>query len=217
MGTQPKTFESIFPLGDDTEFKKLSRHAAERRILKGEAIWHAGEEPDAVWMVKQGRANMVIESVEGAASTVHFCTKAQTFCPAAAIAGRAYPCTAVAATDMTVVSVPRSGFMNTIKGLPDFARQLLVQLSLQVCDAHCQKARSTAPVKSRLASLLGSLNRRYGGRDLPFTRQELADMSGTTVESAIRTLSQWEKSGVIESGRGSIHVRQPRALDEVSA
>jgi CRP/FNR family transcriptional regulator len=55
------------------------------------------------------------------------------------------------------------------------------------------------------------------GKTLPFTRQELADMTGTTVESAIRTLSKWEKQGVIKSDRGHIDIKQPRTLEEAVA
>ena len=40
------------------------------------------------------------------------------------------------------------------------------------------------------------------GPDLPFTRQELSDMAGTTTETAIRTLSQWKTRGIISSIRG---------------
>jgi len=42
-------------------------------------------------------------------------------------------------------------------------------------------------------------------------------MTGTTVESAIRTLSRWEKQGVIRSDRGQIEVRQPQSLEECAA
>lgn len=216
MAVNKKCPQDILPLGGD-EFKELFKGVLERRLSKGEAIWQAGDDPHAVWMVKEGRAGMAIQSAEGATSTVHFCTKTQAFCTAAAISGRPYPCSAVAATAMTVVSVPRSGFMAIVNRMPEFARRLLEQMSAQICDAHCQKALSTAPVKSRLAKLLSSLNLRYAGRNLPFTRQELANMSDTTVESAIRTLSQWEKDGVIESGRGSIHVCEPHALEEADA
>jgi CRP-like cAMP-binding protein len=216
MATNTTSPETLFSV-EDPGFKDLFRPSMERTVAKGQAIWRAGDEPDAVWMVKEGRANLVIESAEGAASTVQFCTRTQAFCPAAAIGGRPYPCSAVAATDMRVVSVPRADFMGLVGRLPEFARKLLLQLASQVCEAHRQKAMSTAPVKSRLASLLGSLSLRYAGRDLPFTRKELADMSDTTVESAIRTLSEWEKSGVIESGRGSIHIHRPRVLEEVLA
>ena len=208
--------QDFFNLGE-AELKELKKHAIERKIPKGGYIWQAGDDPESVYIVQEGRANMVIEAAEGNASLVHFCTKAQTFCPAAAISGKPYPCSAIAATEMTVVSVPRSRFMALFNKLPGFARQLLTQMAPQVCESHCMQAQSMAPVKSRLATALSSLNERYHGAKIPFTRQELANMTGTTVETTIRTLSDWEKNGVIESQRGRIQIRQLEVLEEACA
>ena len=213
--TQVKPDE-FFKLGD-AELKELSKHAVERKVAKGDYLWQAGDDPSSVYIVKEGRAHMSIEGSEGNSSLVHFCTKAQTFCPAAAISGKPYPCSAVAATDMTLVAVPRSRFMALFNKLPGFARQLLTQMAPQVCESHCAQAQSTAPVKSRLATTLSGLNQRFHGSKIPFTRQQLADMCGTTVETTIRTLSDWEKEGVIQSARGSIQVRQLEALEEACA
>jgi CRP-like cAMP-binding protein len=213
--TQVKPNE-FFNLGE-AELKELSKHAVERKVPKGAFLWRAGDEPSSVYVVKEGRAHMGIEGGDGSTALVHFCTKAQTFCPAAAIAGKPYPCSAVAATEMTLVAVPRARFMALFEKLPGFARQLLTQMAPQVCESHCAQAQSTAPVRSRLATALSSLSRRFKGNAIPFTRQQLADMCGTTVETTIRTLSDWEKDGVIESGRGSIQVRQMEALEEACA
>jgi CRP-like cAMP-binding protein len=196
----------------ESDMKELMQGATERKVAKGEYLWRAGDEPGALYRVKEGRAHMLIEGAEGGEALVHFCTQAQMFCPAAAIAGKPYPCSAVAATDLTLSVIPRSRFMAQIRQLPGFARTLLTQLAPQVCESHCLQAQATAPVKNRLASALSSLHRRFKGSRIPFTRRELANMAGTTVETTIRTLSDWEKNGVIESGRGSIQVRQAEAL-----
>jgi CRP/FNR family transcriptional regulator len=206
----------FFNLGE-AELKELKKHSSERKLAKGDYIWQAGDDPESVYIVQEGRANMVIEGSEGNSALVHFCTKAQTFCPAAAIAGKPYPCSAIAATEMTLVSVPRSKFMALFNRLPGFARQLLTQMAPQVCESHCLQAQSTAPVKARLATALSGLNERFKGDKIPFTRQELANMTGTTVETTIRTLSDWEREGVIHSERGNIQVRQLEALEEACA
>jgi CRP-like cAMP-binding protein len=206
----------FFNLGE-AELKELKKYASERRLAKGDFLWRAGDDAEAVYIVQEGRVHMSIEGVEGNTALVHFCTRAQTFCPAAAITGKPYPCSAVAATDLTLIAVPRSRFMNLFNKLPGFARQLLTQMAPQVCESHCLQAQSTAPVKSRLAGALSNLNERFKGAKIPFTRQELANMTGTTVESAIRTLSDWEKHGVIESARGTIQVKHPAALEEACA
>lgn len=210
-----QTEAAAFP--SEKEFAALAPRSAERKLHKGEHLWIAGDEPAAVWLIKEGRVNLVFDGADGTSAVVHFCTRAQTFCPAAVLLGGSYPCSAVAATATTVVAVSRSRFMGFFDRLPALAKGLFRPMAQQLCDAHRHQALCTAPVKTRLATLLDGLHRRYAGRDLPFTRQDLANMCGTTVESTIRTLSRWEKAGVIESARGSIHVRHPRAIEKASA
>jgi CRP/FNR family transcriptional regulator len=54
------------------------------------------------------------------------------------------------------------------------------------------------------------------GPELPFTRQEIADMSGTTVETAIRTMGRLTEEGVIKSTRGRITVVNEERLSQLS-
>jgi CRP/FNR family transcriptional regulator len=212
MKAAAKKEDTLFGFSE-AQMRELELDAVPHQFDKGQPIWHAGEEPDAIWVVKSGRVNMCIESAEGNASIVQFCTKAQAFCPAAAIAGRPCPCSAMAATEVQAVAIPRAKFMKVFEKLPTLAKDLLKQMAPQFCEAHAQQAEAMAPVRSRLASLLSRLNERFRGAEIPFTRQELANMSGTTVETTIRTLSQWEKDGVIRSERGSIHIKD---LDELA-
>jgi CRP-like cAMP-binding protein len=201
----------------EADLAKLKEHGQTRRIAKGEALWSEGALPDTLWHVESGKVNMVITSAEGKDSIVHYCTRAQTICLAAAISGKPMPCSAVAATDLTLVAIPRRRFLDIFKALPSFARGIMEQMAGQVCDSHRLSAMTATTVRERLADLLGRLHRDFDGRSLPFTRQELANMTGTTVESAIRTLSEWEKEGVIETHRGTITVRQPAALESLAA
>jgi CRP-like cAMP-binding protein len=216
VASSPQKSENLFKFSA-SDLKELEKHGSKKTFAKGDPIWNQGDDPEAVWMIKSGRVNMVIESAEGTESIVHFCTQADTFCPAAAITGLAYPCNAVAATDIEAVAVPRSRFMSMFNGLPKFAKSLLSQMAPQVCDAHCSQALSASPVASRLAAVISQLNQKFGGKRLNFTRQELANMSGTTVETTIRTLSEWEKKGMIQSERGSLTVKQPLMLEMAMA
>ena len=212
LGKKPPQLELA-----DTDLEALKAFGKERRVPRGETLWQAGDDPDTLYVVRSGKANMVIGTNEGKDAIVHFCAHAQTFCMAAAVTGKAYPCTATAASEMQVLAIPRSRFTEIFKRLPGFARQMMTDMAEQVCESHCVAAMSTEPVRERLAQLLTRLHRQYLGGELPFTRQELADMTGTTVESAIRTLSEWEKAGVIRSERGQIRIRQPEALEEMAA
>jgi CRP/FNR family transcriptional regulator len=77
-------------------------------------------------------------------------------------------------------------------------------------------------VEARLAATLLRLADREGvrsksGIELPFhlTRQSLADMSGTTVETAIRVMSRWLRDELVEDRGGRLIVRDREALGEL--
>jgi CRP-like cAMP-binding protein len=55
------------------------------------------------------------------------------------------------------------------------------------------------------------------GNELPFTRQEIADMTGTTIETTIRMLSRLKSGGVIRSARGKIFIADETKLKALSA
>jgi CRP-like cAMP-binding protein len=207
--------DNLMPFSQ-ADLRELTQDGLPKKCAKGESIWMEGDEPESIWVLKSGRSNMVIESSEGSASIVHFCTKAQAFCPAAAISGRNYPCSAVAATEVEAVAVPRSKFMALFNRMPQLAKSLLKQMAPLMCQSHCDRALSTAPVRDRLATVVGRLHEQYHGAQIPFTRQELANMSGTTVETTIRTMTQWEKQGFIQSQRGSFKVTRPAELEMVA-
>jgi CRP-like cAMP-binding protein len=78
---------------------------------------------------------------------------------------------------------------------------------------------STEKVERRVAHTLLRLAERAGRRSalgveiaFPLTRQDLAEMSGTTLHTVSRTLSAWEEQGIVDSGRRRVILRNPRAL-----
>jgi CRP-like cAMP-binding protein len=52
--------------------------------------------------------------------------------------------------------------------------------------------------------------------DLTLSRQDIAEMTGTTIYTVSRTLSKWEGEGIIESGRERVLVRKPDALKAIA-
>ncbi|MFT3895106.1 MAG: helix-turn-helix domain-containing protein [Anaerolineales bacterium] len=67
----------------------------------------------------------------------------------------------------------------------------------------------------RLVSQMG-VKSPQGGIELTFTRQELAEMSGTTLYTVSRVLSEWEKLGVVDAGRERVLIRKPHELVKIS-
>ena len=84
-------------------------------------------------------------------------------------------------------------------------------------------AHEVEPAEARLAAALLRLAdregvRAKGGVELPFhlTRQSLADMSGTTVESAIRVVSRWLRDGLVEDRGGRLVIQDRDGLRELA-
>jgi CRP-like cAMP-binding protein len=78
---------------------------------------------------------------------------------------------------------------------------------------------ATERVERRIAHALLRLVRQAGRRveagveiDFPLSRQDVAEMTGTTLHTVSRTLSAWESQGIVESGRQQVVIRKPHAL-----
>jgi CRP/FNR family transcriptional regulator, nitrogen oxide reductase regulator len=81
----------------------------------------------------------------------------------------------------------------------------------------------TEQVERRIAHTLGRLVVQAGRRtregieiDFPISRQDLAEMTGTTLHTVSRTLSKWEGSGIVAGGRQKVVILQPHALVSIA-
>ena len=208
--------ENFFELSE-ADLKELLAFGREHSYKKGDTLYNEGDEPDSIWMVRKGRVNISKSSPEGGESLVAFYTGGQTFCVAASIINDPYPCKAMAATEVEAISIPAQRFKGLFEKLPRFAKRLLTEMAPQFCAAHCDCALSMESVDMRLAHAALRLDRQFQGGDIPFTRNELAQMVNTTVETCIRTLSAWEKKGWIKSERGSFMLKDRDSLEDLIA
>lgn len=210
-----RAHERAFELSSE-DLDALAKVGRRFKVAKGEEIFTHGDDPDTLWLVQSGRVHLTKTSSAGAESLVAFYGAGQSFCAAATIINKPFPCAARAATDCELVAVPATAFKRLFDGLPSFAKRLLTEMAPQFCDAHCDCALNVESVEVRLASTLLRLDRQFDGGTIPFTRQELAQMVNTTVESCIRTLSAWSKKGWIEGSRGEIRLKGRSALESLA-
>lgn len=212
----PTADEHAFALRDD-DLRALLALGIVERLPRGAALHGEGDDVDTLWWIRRGRVHLTKVTPSGAESLVAFYGPGQTGCVAAAIIGRPFPCSARAATDVELVRIPADRFLALFAALPDFAKRLLIEMAPQFCDAHCGCALNIERLDKRLAHTLLRLDGMFRGQPIPFTRQELAQMVNTTVESCIRKLSAWTKAGWLSSGRGHVRVLDRAALERVMA
>jgi len=127
-----------------------------------------------------------------------------------------YPASAQAVVETKVVGIKRGDFLSFLTSRPQVALRIINVLGGRLRDAQ-SRLRDLAGerVEQRLASVLLMLSAKLG-LTLPFTRQEIADMTGTTIETAIRVMSHLKDRGIIRSVRGKVIILDKEKLKLLS-
>lgn len=148
-----------------------------------------------VKIVKSTPTRSVILRIVGAGSPVGI---------VAAWEGRPYPGTAIAVEPSTIIHVPEREFFALTDRHPEILRQLLQMMMNRQVQLGQRVSEMTGSVETRVAKALldlvvsaGRVEGQSASISLALTRQEIADLAGTTVETAIRIMSRWGKEGLV--------------------
>lgn len=193
-----------------------------RAHARGERLWSEGEPATELSFVARGRVKLVRPTGGGRDAIVHLVDAGQALCTAAACAGRRYCCNGVALEDCEVVSTEREVVLDIVARQPAAALELVRLLADRVLEA-CSRVDELAGGKAeqRIAKLLLRLAQRAGidgaGSGLwvpvPLSRQDVADLCGTTLETAIRVLSRLRKRALVRTTPRGFFVLDRPALE----
>ncbi len=192
-----------------------SRYFEEKSYKKGETVYLEGDSAQFMWFVKSGRVNAAKTLPNGFALTVCRVESGCMFGMCCDFKTKIYACQTTAATDAVVVRVPIKPFMAIVEKYPGVASGLLGALARRLGDAQHMRSLTQESVEKRIVEVLLSLHKEHG-TTLPFTRKAIAEMVGTTVETAIRVLSGFQKKGIIRSVRGVITMVKLADLQKIS-
>lgn len=204
------------------ERKRLAAATRERRFERGATVFVQGQPADAVWAVKEGLVHIVKYGPGGRELVAEVIPPGELFGAIVALENRPYPATAMTPEPSVVWSVPSTLARELCQKYPALRASILEQVASRLRGAH-ERLQSVAlePVEQRLARLLLSLAAKIGQLKggvtvVSATRQELADMIGTTVETAIRIISKWQRAGVVRTVRHAIALADPAALRAIA-
>lgn len=193
----------------------------QRTILQSKSIlFHQGDLAKRCYMVNQGRLKLTMFSEQGKEVILRYIGCGELAAAIAVLRNQSYPATAECIDETEVIGWDKPTILALIYQYPTIAINLLgivfdriddVQHRyLEVCSEH---------VDQRIARTLLRLMRRAGIKtsegihiDIPLSRQNIADYSGTTLHTVSRILSSWEKKEWIKSGREKIIIKDPHAL-----
>lgn len=202
----------IFSSLDDSERAELAGLASESSYQPGQYIFAEGDPPERLCVVVAGRIKIVKHSTQGKETIISFFQPGEMFGEVAVFENKPYPASAQAVTATTILSVRRDAFVSFMARRPELAVKIIGVLGGRLREAQ-SRIRDIAGerVEQRLARTLLMLSAKLG-KELPFTRQEIADVAGTTMETASRVIGRMGDAGIVQSGRGKTEVLDPAKL-----
>ena len=193
------------------DLEGLAAVAVEERRRARDYVFMEGDPAAWLCLVKSGHVKILRHSRTGKDVVLELLGPGEMFGAVAVIERRPYPATAQASESAVILKVPADAVVAVAERHPSVIKEIALMIGRRLRAAHDSvKSLAVDPVEARLAATLLRLAAREGVRDghritLPFhlTRQSLADMTGTTVETAIRVVSRWLKDGLLldEGGR----------------
>ena len=174
---------------------------------KGSYIFLAGNPPLGIYALVSGKVKLTKVGRGGKRQIVRILGPGDLLGHRSLMADQPYRATAEALEDCRLCYVDKAAFFSVLRSSERAALAFYRKLCLDLGEAEESLYRlSRLSVKRRLAAILVDLQDRFGGADsilgVALTREELGDLAGTTLETAIRTFRSFQKFGWVE-GRGN--------------
>ena len=183
-------------------------------------IFTQGDPSDRFWILRDGRLKIVLLADSGREAILEVISPGEVF-GGTALFMAAHPATARAMTAAETISFPGEAYARLIEQHPQIAQRLVRMLGARLFSLLSLQVLAGERVERRLAHILLKLADRAGRAEaggailitIPLTRQDLAEMAGTTLETAIRTMSRFRAQGWVETRRGGyVLIRDPQQL-----
>ena len=222
----PKLDESLLaPLPpfshlERSQIRTILDQASSERHDEGVSVFTEGDVADRFFLLLDGTIRVVKITPDGDQVTSLHIPSGQLFGIAQALGRTTYPATAVSASEVLTLSWPTSLWQTFVVDYPGFATETYKTVGARVSEMNTRIVEmSTQHVEQRVArALLRLVNQ--SGRNTPegieisfsITRQDVSEMTGTTLHTVSRLLSAWEKDGLVASKRKKIIICDPHSL-----
>lgn len=207
------------------ELKELEPYLVSEKHKKKKTIFSEGDPPEWFYIVKSGKVKITKLSHEGKEIILEVISPYDIFGGVAVIRGISYPANAVAMEDAEVLKISRKNLMRLVDRFPNLMYCMALQLGDRMKSSYDSlKNIALERVEARIAALLLKLAGKVGVEtegglliDMRLTKQDVADMVGTTVETSIRTFSKFRKQGLISDADGKFIIRDRERLAAYSS
>jgi CRP/FNR family transcriptional regulator len=197
--------------------------SAVRAYDKGEALFSEGDPSDYLYTVLSGRVKVVKSIPSGKEVILEIFGAGDPVGAVVAYEGRPYPATAIALDKAACLLVRRGPFFGLLESHPTLVRGFLLGLTQRIVELTRRIPEvAGGRVETRFAHLFLKLADKMGrsgpdGTFIPMalSRQDLADLTGTTIETCIRIMSRWGKEGLVRTDKDGFLVADRSALEKL--
>lgn len=212
---------AIFRQAGSEEISAIARLAGKMAVNEGSFFFHQGEPASRLFIMVEGRAKICKVSLDGQQINLRTISSNQLFGAIGSVEPEGtYPASAQALENCTALVIESQEFARLIKDYPQLSfglMQLMTGYIQEMQERYHELA--TQKVRQRIARVLLRLAAQSGQKlgtgiliDLPFSRQDLAEMAGTTLFTVSRVLAGLEKKGLISTGRERVTIIRPHEL-----
>jgi len=210
----------VFSHLSDEELDSIIPHVVQRRLKKNTVIFHENDPATAFYLVKTGRVKIYKTGPESREQVLSILGDGQIFGDVPAFDGGPYPASAATMSDSEIYLIRSEDFQALVRQYPDVALKIIKVLGQRLRQSmELVRDLSFKQVPHRLAGLLVKFSDEYGVSgdegtliELPLSRQELADIVGTSRETITRELKKMEREGMIVVDRRRLTVTDPERL-----
>lgn len=210
----------VFSTLSSEELEHVAQVAVPRRFEAGEVVFKEGDEGSTCYIVRSGRARAVREHADGRSITLAHFGPGDIFGEMAMLDGERRSATVESIEATDAIAILSADMHRLLREYPDISVKLIAALGQRLRETNERLARqSFQTVQSRVAAALAELvltarmeGQTEGDVVIMSTQAELAQLAGSSRESASRFLAVLERAGIISQGRGKLTVHDPEAL-----
>ena len=227
MNLSPKDLKQVvvFQNATEAELQLILKNSMIRTIEENEFFFFQGDTAQYLYILTTGQVKLMQSNPNGQQVNLRTLHPWQMFGALGVVRKEAtYPATAVALEDSSALAI-ESGFLHKmLETCPHIAFDLMTLMTSYIQEMQARyRELATERVEQRVANALIRLAGQSGVKTekeaaivLSFSRQDVAEMTGTTLFTVSRLLSEWERQGFIETGRGKIKIIKPHDLVRIA-
>lgn len=194
--------------------EELAREASRLAFDKGDLVFQSGDDADRYYLVESGRVVMSLESPTGKAFTFRIADRGTPLNAVTCFSGRPRFFTARVAEQASVITIPGRVFRDWVQAHPEVALGIIGTMGDLLNGAYARLLDMVdGSVEARILNALSTLSTR-SGTELPLTNADVAELVGTSRETAARVVSRLQGHGLIAKSRGTITIVDKPRLDE---